>query len=135
MLYRQTKTRPRRRPKHTGTSRPKGGAPMTTTTTIPVAGDPFTAAPAHPSTAQVESSSRPGLFHNVTLEPEESCSCEATIPLCRHIRIARIRAARVRPSVSEALCACNDGWVTIGQMATDPETGEETEEFALYLCE
>ena len=30
--------------------------------------------------------------------------------------------------------ACNDGWVTIGQIALDPETGEETEEYALYLC-
>jgi hypothetical protein len=30
--------------------------------------------------------------------------------------------------------ACNDGWVTIGQMVVDPETGEETEEIALYLC-
>jgi hypothetical protein len=30
--------------------------------------------------------------------------------------------------------ACNDGWVTIGQTVVDPETGEETEEFALYLC-
>jgi hypothetical protein len=30
--------------------------------------------------------------------------------------------------------ACNDGWVTIGQIAVDPETGEETEEFALYVC-
>jgi hypothetical protein len=30
--------------------------------------------------------------------------------------------------------ACNDGWVTIGQVVVDPETGEETEEFALYLC-
>jgi hypothetical protein len=29
---------------------------------------------------------------------------------------------------------CNDGWVTIGQLVVDPETGEETEEFALYLC-
>ena len=29
---------------------------------------------------------------------------------------------------------CNDGWVTIGQIALDPETGEETEEYALYLC-
>jgi hypothetical protein len=29
---------------------------------------------------------------------------------------------------------CNDGWVTIGQTVLDPETGEETEEFALYLC-
>jgi hypothetical protein len=30
--------------------------------------------------------------------------------------------------------ACNDGWVTIGQIVVDPETGEETEESALYLC-
>jgi hypothetical protein len=30
--------------------------------------------------------------------------------------------------------ACNDGWVTIGQISLDPETGEEVEEFALYLC-
>jgi hypothetical protein len=30
--------------------------------------------------------------------------------------------------------ACNDGWVTIGQIVEDPETGEETIEYALYLC-
>jgi hypothetical protein len=30
--------------------------------------------------------------------------------------------------------ACMDGWVTIGQIVIDPETGEETEEYALYLC-
>ena len=30
--------------------------------------------------------------------------------------------------------ACNDGWVTIGQVVLDPETGEETVEEALYLC-
>jgi hypothetical protein len=30
--------------------------------------------------------------------------------------------------------ACNDGWVTIGQLVVDPETGEEIEEFAFYLC-
>jgi hypothetical protein len=30
--------------------------------------------------------------------------------------------------------ACNDGWVTIGQMVVDEQTGEETEEYALYLC-
>jgi hypothetical protein len=29
---------------------------------------------------------------------------------------------------------CNDGWVTLGQIVVDPETGEEVEEFALYLC-
>ena len=30
--------------------------------------------------------------------------------------------------------ACNDGWITLGQIVIDPETGEETEEYALYLC-
>jgi hypothetical protein len=39
-----------------------------------------------------------------------------------------------RHDQAERPCACNDGWVTIGQIAVDPETGEETEEFALYLC-
>jgi ribosomal protein S14 len=30
--------------------------------------------------------------------------------------------------------ACNDGWVTLGQIAIDPETGEESAEYAFYLC-
>jgi hypothetical protein len=30
--------------------------------------------------------------------------------------------------------ACIDGWVTLGQIAVDPETGEEVEEYVLYLC-
>jgi hypothetical protein len=30
--------------------------------------------------------------------------------------------------------ACNDGWVTLSQIVVDSETGEETEEHALYLC-
>jgi hypothetical protein len=30
-------------------------------------------------------------------------------------------------------CTCNDGWVTLGQIVDD-ETGEEMEEYALYLC-
>ncbi len=29
---------------------------------------------------------------------------------------------------------CNSGWVTIGQMVLDEDTGEEVEEHALYLC-
>jgi hypothetical protein len=29
---------------------------------------------------------------------------------------------------------CNGGWITIGQILIDPETGAETEEHALYLC-
>jgi len=107
---------------------------MSSKHTISPAGDPFTAAPQpddqdhpHPSTAQVESSSRPGLFHDVTLGPAklESCSCEATIPLCRHIRIARIRAWRslARP------CACIDGWVYLGRVVESQHDldGEEIE--------
>jgi hypothetical protein len=34
----------------------------------------------------------------------------------------------------ERPCACKDGWVTIGQLVVDSETGEETVEYALYLC-
>jgi hypothetical protein len=30
--------------------------------------------------------------------------------------------------------ACNDGWITLGQIALDPKTGEEVVEYALYLC-
>ena len=43
------------------------------------------------------------------------------------IRRAR-RTPRLRPH------ACNDGWITLGQIVVDPETGEESEEYALYLC-
>jgi hypothetical protein len=42
-------------------------------------------------------------------------------------------APHAHPS-TEAHYACNDGWVTIGQLVVDPDTGEETEEYALYLC-
>ncbi len=38
------------------------------------------------------------------------------------------------PSTEETPHACNDGWVTIGHLVDDPETGEEVEEYALYLC-
>jgi hypothetical protein len=37
-------------------------------------------------------------------------------------------------SCLERAHACNDGWVTMGQLVVDPGTGEETEELALYLC-
>ena len=43
-------------------------------------------------------------------------------------------AAPHRDDQDEYSHACNDGWVTLGQLVVDPETGEETEEFALYLC-
>jgi len=34
----------------------------------------------------------------------------------------------------ERPCACQSGWITLVQLVVDHETGEETEEFALYLC-
>jgi hypothetical protein len=37
-------------------------------------------------------------------------------------------------TTDESPHACDDGWVTIGQLVLDPETGEETEEYARYLC-
>ena len=40
----------------------------------------------------------------------------------------------LRHGRDERSCACNDGWITLGQIVVDPETGEETEEYALYLC-
>jgi hypothetical protein len=43
--------------------------------------------------------------------------------------LPRSRIIRTRPPH-----ACNDGWVTIAQIALDPETGEEVEEYAFYLC-
>ena len=44
----------------------------------------------------------------------------------RHPRGA-LRQSRASPHLQR-------GWVTIGQIALDPETGEEVEEYALYLC-
>jgi hypothetical protein len=38
------------------------------------------------------------------------------------------------PVIHEESSACNNGRVSIGQLVVDPETGEETEETALYLC-
>jgi hypothetical protein len=32
----------------------------------------------------------------------------------------------------ERPCACNDGWVTLGQIVVDPDTGEETEEYTRF---
>jgi hypothetical protein len=34
----------------------------------------------------------------------------------------------------DRLHICDDGWVTLGSIAIDPETGEEVEEYAMYLC-
>jgi hypothetical protein len=30
---------------------------------------------------------------------------------------------------------CNHGWISIASIVVDEETGEETEEYALYLCQ
>jgi hypothetical protein len=30
--------------------------------------------------------------------------------------------------------SCNGGWITLGQVVLDEETGEEVEEYAMYLC-
>ena len=38
------------------------------------------------------------------------------------------------PDDQERPHACNDGWVTLSQIVLDPDTGEEVEEYALYLC-
>jgi hypothetical protein len=78
--------------------------------------------PRTPNTVEVESNSRPGLYHAVTLEPE-GCSCEATVPVCRHIRIARIRAAKARP------CACLNGFVFVGYLDDN-----DVERVASYRC-
>ena len=34
----------------------------------------------------------------------------------------------------ERPCACIDGWVFVGYVDEHPGTGEEVEEYALYLC-
>ncbi len=43
-------------------------------------------------------------------------------------------AADRDPDLDESPHACNNGWVTLGQILVDLETGEESEEYALYLC-
>jgi hypothetical protein len=40
----------------------------------------------------------------------------------------------LRHGQDEAPHVCDDGWITLGQIAVDPKTGEESEEYALYLC-
>ena len=64
---------------------------------------------------------------------EETCDCPDFLRRrenCKHILAVGVLAAkrRWRPH------ACNDGWITLGQLVVAPETGEETEEYALYLC-
>jgi hypothetical protein len=33
-----------------------------------------------------------------------------------------------------AICACNNGWVSIGQTVIDEETSDEAEELNLFPC-
>lgn len=42
---------------------------------------------------RIESSSKPGLFHYIDLG-RGLCSCPATVKVCRHLRIAAVRAAK-----------------------------------------
>jgi hypothetical protein len=62
----------------------------------------------------------------------ESCSCPDH--QYRGLNCAHIYAVGISLAKRRRPCACNSGWVTIGQLVADPETGEETEDFALYLC-
>jgi len=71
---------------------------------------------------------------------QETCDCPDFLRRrenCKHILAAGVHVAKRRHQDSESSAsphACDDGWVTIGQLVVDPETGEETEEYALYLC-
>jgi hypothetical protein len=47
------------------------------------------------SKCSVESSTRPGLAHDVDLDAG-TCTCEATVKVCRHIRVALIRDYKAR---------------------------------------
>jgi hypothetical protein len=67
---------------------------------------------------------------------QASCRPEARTKR-RYLLIAQSLAHQAHPTTEDQdhPHVCNaDGWVTIGQIALDPETGEEVEEFALYLC-
>jgi hypothetical protein len=66
---------------------------------------------------------------------EETCDCPDFTHRhenCKHILAVGVLVAKRRRSSRPH--ACNDGWVTLGQLVVDPETGEEAEEHALYLC-
>jgi predicted nucleic acid-binding Zn finger protein len=67
---------------------------------------------------------------------EETCDCPDFLRRgenCKHILAVGVLVAKRRSRLRQ-VCACNDGWITLGQIVIDPETGEETEESALYLC-
>jgi hypothetical protein len=50
---------------------------------------------------------------------------------CGHPQNTTTPPRRPRPSGPHA---CSDGWITLGQLVVDPETGEESKEYAPYLC-
>jgi predicted nucleic acid-binding Zn finger protein len=67
---------------------------------------------------------------------EETCDCPDFLRRgenCKHILAVGVLVAKRRSRLRQ-VCACNDGWITLGQIVIDPETGEEAEESALYLC-
>ncbi len=67
---------------------------------------------------------------------EETCDCpdfRRRRENCKHILAVGVLVAKRRSRLRQ-VCACNDGWITLGQIVIDPETGEEVEEYALYLC-
>ncbi len=67
---------------------------------------------------------------------EETCDCADFTHRrenCKHILAVGVLVAKRRSRLRQ-VCACNGGWITLGQLVVDPETGEETEEYALYLC-
>ena len=55
-------------------------------------------------------------------------------PLREHSVAPATRNGDPFVAASEACICCNDGWVTLGQDVLDTETGEETTEYALYIC-
>jgi hypothetical protein len=65
---------------------------------------------------------------------EETCDCPDFLRRrenCEHILAVGVHVAKKRRQRPHA---CNDGCITLGQLVVDDETGEETEEYALYLC-
>jgi hypothetical protein len=56
---------------------------------------------------------------------------------CVHILAVALSHAKSRRRLAvpeQPPCACNGGWATIGQEATDPETGEEVERIEALPC-
>ena len=80
------------------------------------------------SKCSVESSTRPGLAHDVDLEAG-TCSCEATVKVCRHIRQGLIRDYKARRLAGCAGCGSK---VPRGELV---EVGEEQASwgFALFV--